>query len=79
MLTRLSWCPSDYTRDECTSVATSPPNDRTAWFAGYTIPPISLYADWNMDEMFDDPIGGIDRGKFGLALPASGAVCHTCP
>jgi len=82
MLQRLSWCPSDYTRDECTSVETSPPNDLLAWETAYRGTLRDPYSDWNMDANFEsDPFGpdAIDGHKFDKGLPASGFVCHTCP
>jgi hypothetical protein len=83
MLQRLSWCPSDFNRDECTDNNGGATDDRTLWGA----PPLSnVYRDWNFDLLFDDPLllRDDDRPKLeaGLApLPPvpNRFLCNTCP
>jgi hypothetical protein len=79
LLQRLCWCPSDYTRDECTSIVSTPPSDPQAFENGYRVHPLSPYADWNMDLQFEEWSTEIDRPKFELRLPGAGSVCLTCP
>jgi hypothetical protein len=79
LLQRLAWCPSDYTRDECTDGNGGESDDYEAWSEAFGRQ--APYSDWNMDGRFTiDP----DYPKFRIDIdrlpPLPNArVCHTCP
>lgn len=79
MLSRMSWCPSNYSRDLCTPQqgdATQDQigsSDEAAWSVGVVAG--EPYADWN----FDRTVGNTDdREKIERWLPSPGTACG-CP
>jgi len=74
MLTRLSWCASDYDRNEAHQQSDLTLLSAHSAQCALNPPPhpsCNPYADWNFDGIFDGHLpGGIDRQKLELHLPA---------
>jgi hypothetical protein len=77
MLQRLSWCPSDFNRDECTDRnGNAATDDRLIWNDA-----TGSYRDWNFDlgPITDDDWRKLEAGFVPLPPVPNRFLCNSCP